>query len=214
MRKIFIAAIAASTIGVAWADASIQDQQYQDQTRNQPQARAYLNYSFGGNSHSKGLAAPLHYGLRIDYDSRLRQQNAGVVTTPLLQFDHDNRGESLALANGVPFAAHNLRMNQDAGSGSSTSGSGSSNSGWTFFDWTLLAVGLGGTGFLIYEVTKGHNSPNAAPASSTSSGGGGLLGTGLLGFTEIQTSYDEGRDFEQQHWLDGGSGQMGDLGGK
>ena len=217
MRKIFIAAIAASTIGVAWADASIQDQQYQDQTRNQPQARAYLSYSFGGDSRRRGLAAPLHYGLRIDYDSRLRQQNAGVVTTPLLQFDHDNRGESLALANGVPFAARNLRMNQDAGSGSSSSGGSSSNSGWTFFDWTLLAVGLGGAGYLIYDVSKGHhNSPNAQPASSSggSSGGGGLLGTGLLGFTEIQTSYDEGRDFEQQHWLDGGSGQMGDLGGK
>jgi hypothetical protein len=218
MRKILIAAIAASVVGVAGADAANQElgpQQYQDQTREQPQARAYLSYNFGGDNHRRGLAAPLHYGLRFDYDGRLRQQDAGVVTTPLMQFDHDNRGESVALAGGVPFAAHNLRMNQDGdGSGSSSSG-GSSEGGWTFFDWTLLAVGVGGAGYLIYEATKGHNSPNAQPASSSSSGGGGLLGTGLLGYAEFPSAgYGETRDFEQQRWLDGGTGQMGDLGGK
>jgi len=216
MRKTFVAIIAASTMGVVWADASSQEQYQQQQFRDQPQARAYLSYSFGGDSSRRGLAAPLHYGLRIDYDSRLRQ-NAGVTTTPLLQFDHDNRGESMALASGIPFAARNLRRNED--SGSTSSGGGSDSGGWTFFDWTLLAVGIGGAGYLIYDATKGHNSPDAKPASSgsTTSGsttGGGLLGTGLLGFAELQTSYDADRDFQQQHWLDGGTGQMGDLGGK
>jgi len=220
MRKTLVAIIAASTIGVVWADASSQEQ-YQQQFRDQPQARAYLSYTFGGDSHRRGLAAPLHYGLRFDYDSRLRQNSGdGVVTaTPLLQFDRDNRGESMALASGVPFAAHNLRRNEDAGSGSSTSGGGS-DSGWSFFDWTLLAVGIGGAGYLIYDATKGHSSPNPKSSSttgSTTSGsttGGGLLGTGLLGFAEVQTSYDAERDFQQQRWLDGGTGQMGDLGGK
>jgi len=195
MRKTFVAIIAASTMGVVWADASSQEQYQQQQFRDQPQARAYLSYSFGGDSSRRGLAAPLHYGLRIDYDSRLRQ-NAGVTTTPLLQFDHDNRGESMALASGIPFAARNLRRNED--SGSTSSGGGSDSGGWTFFDWTLLAVGIGGAGC----------------TTSGSTTGGGLLGTGLLGFAELQTSYDADRDFQQQHWLDGGTGQMGDLGGK
>ncbi len=222
MRKTLVAIIAASTIGVVWADASSQEQ-YQQQFRDQPEARAYLSYNFGGDSQRRGLAAPLHYGLRIDYDSRLRQ-SSGVTTapTPLLQFDRDNRGQSLALASGIPFAAHNLRLHQDGGSGSSTSSGGGSDSGWSFFDWTLLAVGIGGAGYLIYDATKGHDSPDAKPSGSTTSGSttsgsttaGGLLGTGLLGFADVQTSYDVDRDFQQQHWLDGGTGQMGDLGGK
>ena len=42
----------------------------------------------------------------------------------------------------------------------------------------------------------------------------GLLCTGLLGLADNPTSYDADRDFERQRWLDGGTGQMGDLGGR
>ncbi len=243
MRKFVIASVAAATVGLAWAEGPGQEQ-YQQQFRDQPQARAYLSYNFGGDNRRRGLAAPLHYGLRLDYDSRLRQ-GSSVVTTPLLQLDHDNRGESMAFANGVPFAARNLRLNEDAGSGASTG----SSSGWSYFDWGLLAVGIGGTGYLIYDATKGHNSPDAKPTSGSTTGTttgvvntvtGVVTGvvntvtgvvntvTGVVtGVVNAVTGYAGPRtvegvlpfdpvdrtDPQYQKWLDGGTGQMGDLGG-
>lgn len=210
MRKTFVAIIAAGSMGVVWADATTSQEQFRDQ----PEARAYLSYSFGSQARHS-TAAPLHYGLRLDHESRLRGDSS-LTVIPLMQLDHDNRGETLASVNGVPFAGRNLRLNQnDSGGGN--------DSGWTFFDWTLLAVGIGGAGYLIYDATKGKDSPDGTTtgggttSGSTTSGGttgGGLLGTGLLGLADNPTSYDADRDFAQQRWLDGGTGQMGDLGGR
>ncbi len=209
MRKTFVAIIAAGAVGVVWADATTNQEQFRDQ----PEARAYLSYNFG--SHDRhSVAAPLHYGLRLDHDSRLNavgSEGIRVQLPALLQLDHDSRGETLASANGLPFAGRNLRLNQD-----DNGSSGSSGGGWNFFDWTLLAVGVGGAGYLIYDATKGKNSPDGKPTSGSTTGGttGGLLGTGLLGLADNPTSYDSDRDFARQHWLDGGTGQMGDLGGR
>lgn len=229
MRKTFVAIIAAGAVGVVWADATTNQEQFRDQ----PEARAYFSYTFGGQA-SRGQPAPLHYGLRLDHDSRLNAVGADgirVQMPALLQLDRDNRGETLASANGLPFAGINLRVHQNdsgsggdsssGGSGSSTDSSGGSTNagGWTFFDWSLLAVGLGGAGYLIYDATKGKDSPDGKPGGggSTTGGttGGGLLGLGLLGLADNPTSYDiDERDFERQRWLDGGTGQMGDLGGR
>lgn len=212
MRKTFVAIIAAGAVGVVWADATTNQEQFRDQ----PEARAYLSFSFGGQA-ARTSPAPLHYGLRLDHDSRLRATGSDGTQAQLpalLQLDHDNRGETLASANGLPFAGLNLRLHQGDSSGSSsTSGGGGNEGGWTFFDWTLLAVGLGGAGYLIYDATKGKDSPDGKPASSGSTTGGGLLG--LLGLADNPTSFDfDERDFAQQRWLDGGTGQMGDLGGR
>jgi hypothetical protein len=219
MRKTFVAIIAAGAVGVVWADATTNQEQFRDQ----PEARAYLSYNFGGRD-SRSVAAPLHYGLRLDHDSRLRERANGVQLPAVLQLDHDNRGETLATANGLPFAGRNLRLNQDDSGAGNSSGGGGGDSGWTFFDWTLLAVGLGGAGYLIYDATKGKDSPDGKPGGGGSTGGstggttggttGGLLGTGLLGLADNPTSYDADRDFARQRWLDGGTGQMGDLGGR
>ncbi|HZR36254.1 MAG TPA: hypothetical protein VFA75_12835 [Nevskia sp.] len=213
MRKTFVAIIAAGAVGAVWADATTNQEQFRDQ----PEARAYLSYGFG--SHDRhSTAAPLHYGLRLDHGSRVNAVgNDGVrMQLPaLLQLDHDNRGETLASANGLPFAGRNLRLNQDdSGSGNSSGGGGGGDSGWNFFDWSLLAVGLGGAGYLIYDATKGKDSPDGKPANSGGSNCTGLLCTGLLGLADNPTSYDADRDFERQRWLDGGTGQMGDLGGR
>lgn len=225
MHKIFVAIIAAGAAGAVWSDATIQ-QQYQDQGRfqDQPQASAYMSYGFGGPIRHNAPAS-LHYGLRLDHDSRLRANN-GSVLPPLLMIDHDNHGETLAAANGVPFAGLHLRLNDDDAGASA--GGGSSDSGWSFFDWGLLAVGVGGAGYLISQAVRGKSSPNATASggssggtSSSSSSSGGLL-SGLLsgtssssssgGFTDA-SGYVEERDFEKQRRLDGGTGQMGDLGG-
>jgi hypothetical protein len=230
MRKTFVAIIAAGVVGVVWADATTNQEQFRDQ----PEARAYFSYSFGGEAR-RDQPAPLHYGLRLDHDSRLNALGGSGVRVQmpaLLQLDHDNRGQTLASANGLPFAGLNLRMHEGDSSGSDSSSSGSSSGGgtaeaggWTFFDWTLLAVGIGGAGYLIYDATKGKDSPDGKVGGGGSTGGstggttggttGGLLGTGLLGLADNPTSYDvDQRDFARQRWLDGGTGQMGDLGGR
>lgn len=216
MRKIFVAIVAAGTVGAVWADATVQ--QYQDQTRfqDQPRASAYLSYGFGGNTHRSNAPASLHYGLRLDHDARIHT-SSGVTLPPLLQLDHDSLGETLASTNGIPFAGRNLRLNDDAGGGGN---GGGSDSGWSFFDWGLLAVGVGGAGYLISQAVRGKDSPKVAPNSTGSSGSGGsssssggLLGGLLLTGGSSGGSLDEDRDFEKQRWLDGGTGQMGDLGG-
>ena len=231
MYKTLIAIIAAGTVGAAWADASIQQQQYQDQFRERPEARAYLSYSFGGGNHVRQSEAPLHYGLRLDHGSRIGQSsglNGGMNMPALFQIDRDSRGTTLASTNGMLFAGHNLRLNQDdSGSGS---GGGSQDGGWSFFDWSLLAVGVAGAGFLIYHATEGHDSPDAKKSSSGSSGsgsssggsgsgsssGGGLLckllGT-CLGDGSAQAADAERPDPGYIRWLDGGNGHMGDIGG-
>ena len=217
MRKIFVAIVAAGAMGAVWADATVQ--QYQDQTRfqDQPRANAYLGYSFGGNTHRSNAPAALHYGLRLDHDSRIHSSN-GVALPPLFQLDHDNIGETLASANGVPFAGRNLRLNDDSSTSGGSTGGGS-DSGWSFFDWGLLAVGVGGAGYLISQAVRGKDSPKVAPSNGSSSGGGsssssgGLLGGLLLTGSSGGGAIDEDRDFEKQRWLDGGTGQMGDLGG-
>jgi len=239
MRQTVIALIAAGGLGLVWADGYGQQEQFRDQ----PQAGAYLSYGFGGVP-LRDAPAPLHYGLKLDHDSRLR--DARPWTPPLFQLDFDNRGETLASFNGVPFAGRNLRLNQDDGGGtSSTTGGGDSKGGFTFFDWTLLAIGVGGAGYLIAEATKGHDSPDPPPSNSGGGSTNGLVNavtgvvtgvvntvtgvvntvTGVLtgstnGFAGQRTvpgvlPFDppDRTDPSYQKWLDGGTGQMGDLGG-
>jgi hypothetical protein len=242
MRQTVIALIAAGSLGQAFAQGGGPQEQFRDQ----PQAGAYLSYGFGGVP-LRDAPAPLHYGFKLDHDSRLRE--AQPWTPPLFQLDFDNRGQTLASFNGIPFAGRNLRLNQDDGGGSaSTTGGSESKGGFTFFDWTLLAIGVGGAGYLIAEATKGHDSPDPPPSNAGGGGGGGTNGlvntvtgvvtgvvntvtgvvntvTGVLtgsttGFAGQRTvpgvlPFDppERNDPSYQKWLDGGTGQMGDLGG-
>jgi hypothetical protein len=221
MRKTFVAIVAAGAMGAVWADATAVGEQYQDQTRfqDQPRASAYLSYGFGGNTHRSNAPASLHYGLRLDHDSRVHT-SSGVALPPLFQLDHDNVGETLASANGIPFAGRNLRLNQNGDNTGGSSGGGS-DSGWSFFDWGLLAVGVAGTGFLVAEATKGKNSPNAAPSSAASSSGGAsssssgvcVLSTCLptLAPTDYSDYYGAEQTPEHERWLNQDHGHMGDL---
>lgn len=147
----------------------------------QPAANAYLSLDFGHPNPSKSTFAPLHYGLKMTYDSRQRSA-ALAAMPPLAQFDFDTRGNRIGMVGGVPFMAK-IRppLKQNDGDGGYEGGTAGESGGIEFFDLALLGVGVAGLGYLIYEVAQNDESPNPPPAETT---GGGLLGGGdggLLG---------------------------------
>lgn len=94
--------------------------------------------------------------------------------------------------------------------------------GYNAVDWGLLAVGAVGVGFIASEVSNGDEDPDLGAdggSSGTTTGGttggtlGGLLGGLTGGLTERTPGIGDERNPEHQKWLDGGTGQMGDLGG-
>ena len=103
--------------------------------------------------------------------------------------------------------------------------------GYNAIDWGLVAVGAAGLGFAATEVVDGED-------KSASSGGSGPSGPGSVvclpgqmpnpapdpgnvlpdcipsnSFTGSNASFNSEQNLERQRWLDGGTGQMGDLGG-
>ena len=98
-------------------------------------------------------------------------------------------------------------------------------------DWGLLAVGMVGIGVAVAEISNGDESedfgaggpappppppPPPGPAGGALGGlAGGLGGLpgGLSGYSAPGMGTDVERDAEYRKWLDGGTGQMGDLGG-
>jgi len=231
MRKLAVISGAALLLAGTWTAVAGQN----DGISTQPSANAYLSLDFGHPNPTQATFSPLHYGLRMSYDNRLQAANGGALP-PLAQLDFDARGNRIGSVGGVPFMAR-IRppLKQNDGDGSApTSGVGSG--GIEFFDLALLGVGVAGLGYLIYNVTKNDESPNPTEGETTGGGllggatggllggllgggdttggttGGGLLGTGLLGgFAGAQTQIPSERDIERQRWLDGGTGQMGDL---
>lgn len=225
MRKLAVISGAALLLAGTWTAVAGQN----DGISTQPSANAYLSLDFGHPNPAQAAFSPLHYGLRMSYDNRLQAANGGALP-PLAQLDFDARGNRVGSVGGVPFMAriHPPLKQNDGEGGSAPSGVGSG--GIEFFDLALLGVGVAGLGYLIYNVTKNDESPDPTPGETTggllggllggSTGGllgggttgGGLLGTGLLGgFAGAQTQIPGERDIERQRWLDGGTGQMGDL---
>jgi hypothetical protein len=195
MRKLLIAAAVGAGLGIgAVAFAANSD----DMTT---QARAYMNFGFGGKDTS--LPRNFHYGLRLDQDNRLAERLGRESMPSIMQLDFNAKdGFETARVNGVPFISRSMRLNED---GSQTS--------YSALDWGLLAVGAIGLGVGIAEVVKTKSSSNPTNTSTTTGGTttGGLLGTGLLGFTGSNYSGDDKVDAQRQAWLDGGNGHMGDL---
>jgi hypothetical protein len=123
-----------------------------------PKVNAYMHYNFGAASaHSLGL----HYGFRMDYNDSF-QAAAGHAMPSLMQLDFSaDSGFSGASLNGITFAKRSLRLNQSGEEGATTS--------FTAFDWGLLAVGVAGVGFGIYQVSRKDESPD--PSSKPSNTG-------------------------------------------
>jgi hypothetical protein len=102
MRKMIAAATFGLVLGVAGATAG---------DEMTPEGRAYFGMSFGGER-----AAPrdLHYGLRLDHDSR-HSLEGGLTPPPVMQFDFTPRGFSDARVNGLSVIKRQYRMGQDEG---------------------------------------------------------------------------------------------------
>lgn len=171
MRKFVVAGAASLGLLGTWAAVA-------NPNDTQPQARAYLSIPFGGApAKNKDLNSPFHYGLRVDYDSRLRTLE-GRELPALMQLDSDALGNRIASVGGVPFAGRiqpPLRQNE-GDSAPASSGSG----GFTFFDWSLLAVGVGGVGYLIYEVSKSKDSPDVQNGGGSTTGSTTGTTTGVV----------------------------------
>lgn len=116
-----------------------------------PEYKAYVNFEFGGAADLPAM--PLRYGLRIDHDSRYLR-TLGNTMPPLAQLQFsDGRFES-ASVNGLPFA-RSLSLQQY----------GTEETRWTAIDWGLLAAGVVGLGFVVYEISDANDeSPDPAPA--------------------------------------------------
>lgn len=88
---------------------------------------------------------------------------------------------------------------------------------YSVVDWGLLAVGAVGLGFAVGEVSNSSDSDDPQGGTGTTTGGGtptlpigvSILPTGLNGQDYSGTVSQEMR--ERMEWLDGGTGQMGDL---
>lgn len=184
------AGVAAETLGerALWSD---------------PAARAYLSLGFGADNNDQ--QSQLRAGLRIDRDSTMRWTEA----KPIARVDFDRSGLTEATLNGVPMVARDPVVYQK---------DGDIIYNWT--DWGLLALGAAGLGFVIFEVADNEDDPepqrtdngngggDGGDGDNGGDGGGGLLG-GLLGFQAADTAALSAREYRT--WMDGGTGQMGDL---
>jgi opacity protein-like surface antigen len=135
MKKIALAA-GLAVLGAAAATPAIAADP-QDRT---PEFRSYLQFQFGG---ATPALDSLHYGLRIDHDSRLADRPMPAIA----QLDFGARGFSTASVNGLPFV-RSLSLQQN---------DGYEETRWTAIDWGLLAAGVAGLGFIVYEVSDSND---------------------------------------------------------
>lgn len=171
-----------------------------------PAARAYLSLHFGGQPIKHRY--PVHIGLRLD-----RNIHADwTQTTPMAQIDFDRAGFNTAELGGMPLIQRQYALNQKEGDIIYN---------WT--DWGLVALGVAGLGYVIYEVADSDESPepqredgdggNGDGGDGGDGGGdGGLLG-GLLGGGTgfLESPHGSLTEAEYREWLDGGTGHMGDI---
>lgn len=213
MRKLAVITGAALALAGTWTAVA---GQYND-ISTQPSANAYVSMDFGHPNPARAQAAPLHYGLRMSYDQRLRAVD-GSALPALAQWDFDSHGNRIAMVGGIPFMAH-IRppLRQTEGEGGETP-SGGGSEGLDFFDLSLLVVGVGAIGYLIYEVSKNDDSEAVTTTGGTPCrllcdllNGGGVTSGGTTGGYAEGTGISADRDVERLRWLDGGSGHMGEL---
>jgi hypothetical protein len=261
MRKMIAVATLSLVLGVAAAAGPAEDT---------PEGRAYVGFSFGG---TRLAPRDMHYGLRLDHDSRDYGDRAS-MPAPFAQVDFTRAGLADARINGLNVLKKGYRLAQNEGQPADMSSSGGDAPppapveeegffsgmwhgvtnffgglfgggddeqpaqaaaeaapeaapegelaegtfiGYNAIDWSLLAVGAVGIGYIASEVTNGDEDQD--PTASGGGGGGGSTNTCVVSPICIplglrNTAAGTGtRDPAYDEWLDGGTGHMGDLGG-
>lgn len=193
----------------------------------QLEPKAYLSVAFDG-ARTAAHHEQFFYGLRLDRDRRF----GSIDLPPVADLNFNRQGFNQARLNGMSVIYRNNVMQQNEGESPANDGMFSN---FTFVDWSLIAVGAVGIGFGISEVVNQKDTRDPVRGGSTTGGtttGGTTTGTtlgGVLGGTTTGTTLggvlgtfrttseglDETRNNrEYQEWLDGGTGQMGDLGAR
>ncbi|TJY59346.1 hypothetical protein E4T66_13180 [Sinimarinibacterium sp. CAU 1509] len=135
MKKIALAAGLAVFVAAATKPATAADP-----LDRSPEFRSYVQFQFGGETPALDS---LHYGLRVDHDARISDQPMPAIA----QLDFGIRGFSMASVNGMPFARSVSLQQND----------GYEETRWTAIDWGLLAVGIAGLGYIVYEVSDSND---------------------------------------------------------
>lgn len=213
MRKLILTtAVALSLILVAGTAAAMSRGYYE------PEGGMFVSFGFGGPVSKKTL--PLQYGLLMRYDASALPFYRRLNLPPLFTLRFDANGNGVAEMAGVPFVRHVARLDQngDNGSGDQSGGTG----GFTVVDWGLLGLGLAGIGYGISKIASNKDDANQAEAqreqSMSSSGTASVATTETSGlpFTGNQPlvfgAVNPSRPSPgYSHWLNSGTGHMGDL---
>lgn len=128
MRKGTITAVLAAMLGCS-ASATAADRYDQ-----QPELKAYMNFSFDGRGADKQMLA---YGLRLDHDRRFLE--APVAPIAKLEF-RGLQGLDQFQVNGMPLVKRELALGAD----------GETQYSWV--DWGLIVAAVAGIGYLVYDI--------------------------------------------------------------
>lgn len=184
---------------------------------NDPRYAAYLSLSFGQSE----LPRQFHYGLRLDQDAWQATYGQSVLP-PLVQLDMSRQGFDARLQ-GLSLSRFGYQLNQaEAGLfGLGTAGTAAAAAGAVAV--VVLVADSSSDGGDGPPDDGGGETAGGETAGGETAGGetaGGTPTGGLLGFgyTSLRTpgaapflAPDRSGDAEHQRWLDGGTGQMGDL---
>jgi hypothetical protein len=173
MRKVLVAVAVGAVAGSAMlASAASRDE-------SQPEARAYMNFNFGG---ARALPKNFHYGMRLDYDHRFVSH----PMPPIVQMDFNSYGFSDARVNGLPFIRRVYALNQTEVATIPVAvgaGAGTAVAATTVVDWTLLAVGAAGLGVAGYQAADNAKSDETTTVASGGSAAGGSTSGSATGST-------------------------------
>lgn len=153
MRKATITAALAAMLGCSAAATAA------DRYDQQPELKAYMNFSFDGRGADKQMLA---YGLRLDHDRRFLE--APVAPIAKLEF-RGLQGLEQFQVNGMPLVKRELALGAD----------GETQYSWV--DWGLIVAAVAGIGYLVYDIvdsdeTKTPDEEEPEPENPDGSGGG------------------------------------------
>jgi hypothetical protein len=189
------------------------------------QFSAQLSYAFGGQ---RAMTAPLHFSMQLD-----ASRNAGDGwQPPLLRFDFNSVNGGLARLGGLPLIRTSVRLGQFEDDGFDAGAEGAER-GWfdfvdfefseyTWKDWTMLGGSVVVVGLAANELLDSDSSSSPPDEGGNGDGGGGGLPLPdpceelpvcplPVAGASRSPGANAATDPAYLEWLNGGTGQMGDL---